>query len=317
LFGLGQHQVQATEALRLKAEYPIEGMHGGNLSGLAFCKGEFWAVSDRDDDQYYRLDSSSTVWKAEAQRITAGKPPAEGLPWNLRLFVRVAEWKRGGTVDLEGITCDEAGNRYLVSEGFAAVLSDPVEGEQAWVKLPANLLIQANRHGLLGHFNSIYEGLAIKPDGKQMWLAAERQRRGILTLFREGEKWVCRGNCVMFAEGGTKPIPPALGKRSPLPVDFSDMVYYHGKLFTLERAAHQLCRRDAQSGRSERCWSFADTLLAPVRHYRQNWGLAEALWIDEQGAWIGLDTGDLARENGDRRPYVLHYAAPADGWSAP
>ena len=317
LLGLGLQQARAAEELRLEAEYPVEGMRGGNLSGLALCKGEFWTVSDRDDDQYYRLDSSGGIWKAEAHPISAGPPPSAGLPWNLRLFVRLAEYKRGGTIDLEGITCDEAGNRYLVSEGYAAVLLDPVQGGQSWLKLPWNLMSQANRHGLLTHFNSIYEGISVSPDGQQIWLAAERQRRGILTLFKQGDKWVCHGSCVMFAEGGTTPIPPALGKRGPLPVDFSDMVYYHGKLFTLERAAHQLCRRSAQSGIAERCWSFAKTLLAPVRHYRQNWGLAEALWIDERGAWIGLDTGDLAREDGDKRPYVLHYAAPAAGWDAP
>ncbi|TWI54226.1 phytase-like protein with esterase activity [Pseudomonas duriflava] len=308
---------QAIDELKLVAEYPVEGMRGGNLSGLAVCQGNFWAVSDRDDDRYYRLHSEGPIWKAEAHAITALSPPESHLPWNQRVFVRIAEGRRGGSLDLEGITCDRAGNRYLVSEGFAAVLQDPVQGKQSWIKWPDQLMSEANRRGLLTQFNSLYEGLTVSPDGQELWLAAERQRRGLLTLFKQGDGWVCQKQCVIFAEGGTKPIPPALGKRGPLPVDFSDIAYYQGKLFTLERAAHQVCRRDPKSGRSERCWSFAATLLAPTRHYKQNWGLAEALWIDERGAWIGLDTGDLARADGDTRSYVLHYATPTGGWVLP
>ena len=33
-------------------------MRGGNLSGLALCGNALWTVSDRDDDQIYRLDIS-------------------------------------------------------------------------------------------------------------------------------------------------------------------------------------------------------------------------------------------------------------------
>jgi hypothetical protein len=36
--------------LKLSAEHPVDGMRGGNLSGLAVCGG-LWAVSDRDDDR--------------------------------------------------------------------------------------------------------------------------------------------------------------------------------------------------------------------------------------------------------------------------
>ena len=52
--------------LALQSEHPVEGMRGGNLSGLAVCAGELWAVSDRDDDQIYRLDTHEPLWHAEA-----------------------------------------------------------------------------------------------------------------------------------------------------------------------------------------------------------------------------------------------------------
>ncbi len=41
--------------LKLVSEHPVDGMRGGNLSGLALCGGELWTVSDRDDDLLYRL----------------------------------------------------------------------------------------------------------------------------------------------------------------------------------------------------------------------------------------------------------------------
>ena len=42
--------------LKLLAEHPVEGLQGGNLSGLAWCGDALLAVSDRDDDRLYRLD---------------------------------------------------------------------------------------------------------------------------------------------------------------------------------------------------------------------------------------------------------------------
>jgi len=57
--------------LKFVAEYPVEGMRGGNLSGLALCKGELWTVSDRDDDLIYRLNTQAPVWQAESVPVAA------------------------------------------------------------------------------------------------------------------------------------------------------------------------------------------------------------------------------------------------------
>ncbi|RXT95201.1 DNA topoisomerase IV, partial [Pseudomonas syringae] len=37
------------EALKLQSEHSVDDMAGGNLSRLAVCTGQLWAVSDRDD----------------------------------------------------------------------------------------------------------------------------------------------------------------------------------------------------------------------------------------------------------------------------
>lgn len=44
--------------------------------------------------------------------------------------------------------------------------------------------------------------------------------------------------------------------------------------------------------------------------------MAEALALDAQGAWIGIDNGNHVRADGERRPIVWRFAAPAGGWGA-
>ena len=43
--------------------------------------------------------------------------------------------------------------------------------------------------------------------------------------------------------------------------------------------------------------------------------MAEALWIDNDGAWIGVDNGSQARADGEARPIVWRFKAPQGGWS--
>jgi hypothetical protein len=103
-------------------------MRGGNLSGLAMCGNELWTVSDRDDDQIYRLDIADQVWQAETVHIDVPPVPETGLPWGLRSRNWAASFVRGGDLDFEGISCDRAGNRYIVSEGHAACCKCPSAG---------------------------------------------------------------------------------------------------------------------------------------------------------------------------------------------
>ena len=91
-------------SLRLVSEHAIEGMRGGNLSGLALCGKDLWAVSDRDDDQIYRLDTQAGVWHAQAVGIGVPPVPDSGLPWGLRSRTWAASFVRGGDLDFEGIT---------------------------------------------------------------------------------------------------------------------------------------------------------------------------------------------------------------------
>ena len=301
--------------LALQSEHPVEGMRGANLSGLALCLGELWAVSDRDDDQIYRLDQHSAEWHAEALTIDLPPPPESGLPWGVRMMSKAVSPLRGGDLDFEGISCDDAGNRFVVSEAHAAVLQIPQMGAPAWLKIDAALVRQARASGMLLHFNALFEGIAVNPQGNQIWLAAERERRGLLTIRKKQSVWACEGGCVLMSEGGLEQPPPQL-KVKAQQKDFADLALFEGKLFTLERMAYRICRRTPSTGEVERCWSFANDALTAGRLYKSAYGNTEALSLDAKGAWIGVDNGNHVRADGEKRPVVWRFAAPQGGWSA-
>jgi hypothetical protein len=302
------------EQLRLISEHPVDGMLGGNLSGLASCGGQLWTVSDRDDALLYSLDTTQTVWKAEANAIVVPPVPDSGLPANLRSLAKLASLVRGGSLDFEGVSCDAAGNRYLVSEAYAAVLKVPVDGAPVWLELPSEMVAQARAKGLLQHFNALFEGLAVSPAGDRLWLAAERDLRGLLVISNEQGTWRCKGSCVLRIEPGKDVLPPQVGGKN-VSRDFSDLSLFNGKLFSLDRSAYRICRRTLETGQNERCWSFAGEALKPSRLYDQAYGLTEALVVDETGAWVGTDNNFGERADGEKRPVVWRFAAPRGGWS--
>ncbi len=310
----------AVSELSLLTEQVVEGMPTGNLSGLAWCGSALWALSDRDDDRLYKLSDTPGVLQAQAEVFVAPLVPPSGLPWGQRVRNDLSGIWRGGDLDFEGLSCDAAGNRYLVSEAHVAVLQIPVQGQPNWLRLPAKLLRQARAHGLLWQFNGLFEGLAVDPAGKRLWLAAERENRGLVALQQESGRWICQGSCVLFSDSAKMHAPAQLGGEL-LPKDFSDVVFFNDKLFTLERLAHQICRRNPHDGSVEHCWSFAAVALTDARRYDLSYGVAEALWVDADGAWVGVDNGDMSppgghvRGDGKTRPIVWRFSAPAGGWA--
>ena len=302
------------EELTLVSEHPVDGMVGGNLSGLAVCGGQLWTVSDRDDDVLYSLNIAATVWQAQANALQIPPVPESYLPGTLQSMAKVSALVRGGSLDFEGVTCDAAGNRYLVSEAFALVLKVPAQGAPVWLDLPAAVVEQARAKGMLQHFNGIFEGIAINPAGDRLWLAAEREQRGLLAVSRVNDTWLCKGSCVLRTEPGKDVLPTQVGGKT-VSRDFSDLSLFDGKLYALERSAYRICRRTLETGQTERCWSFAREALRPDRLYSQRYGLTEALVVDATGAWVGTDNNFGERADGEKRPVVWRFAAPKGGWS--
>jgi hypothetical protein len=314
---------QRAPELQLLQAGPVEGMQRGNLSGLARCGEGVLAVSDRQDTHLYLLSGQDGFWQARTQAFTL----PEARPTHLPLTLQAGSWLRslrGQALDFEGISCDAAGNRYLLSESLLSVLLVPRadEGEAApsarWLNLDQAVYAEGAERGLWQRVNALGEGIAVAPDGNTLWLAAERQARGLVKVERQrDDDWRCPvAGCVLLAERRylpAEPFGPGILAGGMLPLDFSALSYWKGRLWTLERNEHQICRRHPESGQRERCWSFAGTLLSAPHHYPDApYGLAEALMLDEHGIFIGLDNNARRRPDGDVRPWIFHFALPAD-----
>lgn len=322
LFALTAHAADSAPAsttpeLQLLHEYPVDGLPAGNLSGLTRCAGEWLTLSDHDDAHLYRLQPGEHDWQATAEAFSAPPAPVSSLPWGLRVRTWAVNLLRGGDLDFEDITCDATGNRYLVSEANAAVLHIPLVGQPDWLRLPPGLIRQARASGMLLHHNALLEGIAIEPNGGRLWLAAERERRGLLVLHGQNGSWSCTGGCVLLAQAGRERSPLEPDNAQTYPRDFSSLTFHDGKLFSLQRLEHRLCRRNPNTGAEEKCWSFAATAQEPARRYPEPYGAAEALWLDQDGAWLGQDNNGATRADGEQRPLLWHFAVPAGGWSAP
>ena len=163
--------------LELLAEHPIEGMAAGNLSGLTRCGEEWLAVSDREDDRFYRLRPGDGAWQAEAETFDAPPVPPSALPWGLRMRTWTANLLRGGELDFESISCDEKGNRYLLSEAHTALLQVGPSGIAEWLALPEGLVRQARASGMLLRHNALLEGLVVDPAGERLWLKKKKNKK--------------------------------------------------------------------------------------------------------------------------------------------
>ena len=306
--------------LQLESALPLDGMPRGNLSALQRCDGRLLAVSDREDSSLFVLQRAEDSYQAEVEAFLL---PAQA-PSMLPVQLLAGAWLRGlsgPALDFEGLACDSEGNRYLVSESQLGVLRLPPSAEQAvtgeWLTLDATVYTEGEARGLWQQINALAEGIAVDAEAGSLWLAAQRQARGLIKLQRQGDEWKCPlAGCVLLAERRflpTEPFGPGILNREVMPVDFSDLVFWQGRLWTLERNAHQVCRRNPLSGKRERCWSFAQSVLVEPYFYPDApFGLAEALLISDDGIIIGLDNNGRARPDGDKRPWLFHFALPDD-----
>ncbi|WP_426415832.1 hypothetical protein [Aestuariirhabdus sp. LZHN29] len=264
------------------------------LSGLAFCDGELLTISDRHNNQLYRLQLETERGLAHAmdwRSIQAPPSSDQGVwGWAISLF-------SGRRLDWEGLAC-QGETLYLLSEQLSDVLLSS-RNETRWLKFP-----QLSVGGMLRHTNAGLEGIALHEEG--VLLAAERDARGLLLLVPDGDRWTLQRQ-----QTPLPPLPP-IADRNP---DFSGLWYESPWLYTLERNLFRICRRDS-GFQQQRCWSYADTELSPARSYRSEFGVAEGIAADETRIYLITDNNNkaLLAAPHDRRPQLWIFAKP-DDWS--
>ena len=301
-----------SENLHLLSEKPVDGMDLGNLSGIAVCRQHWWAISDKDDRHIYLLKEKANRFIASV--IPLPHIPALKQPLGKKLFSLLL----ANHLDFEDISCDQAGTIYLVSELNHHVLTVNSSLTRAqWLDMPLRLWQEVNRAHLLQQVNAGFEGLSVDPTGQQLWLFAERSHRGIVQLKKVNSQWICPNQkCVILSENYLANAPAILNAPASA-IDFGSGMYFADRLFTLERLTHQVCRRNALSAAVEKCWSFANSVLADsgMRYGLYPFGQAEAMWMDEKNLWIGIDNNQMARnKDAEKRPLIYHFQAPSTGW---
>ncbi|GAB2517583.1 hypothetical protein [Microbulbifer agarilyticus] len=301
LAGSGAHANGApVQPAKLLGTWWIDGSEGLDISGLSFCDGELLAVADKSSEGIYRLPiqagSERVELKSKARFARPDLPDDQPVPLKVRALHYASTPL---SMDFEGITCDASGV-YLLSERHNRIAQLDTAAERArW--LSPRWSESARERGYLQIFNAESEGLV--KAGEDFWVALEREPRGLLRLGRDE---------VVGEDFRSLPEVAGLDFRGRAE-DVTALAYFDGGLFTLERNAFAVCRRELTSLRAEWCVHYRDIEEAPKYVYQDTrFGKGEGLAINQQGIFVVLDNNGDARvaDAEDRRGLLIQLAMP-------
>jgi hypothetical protein len=272
--------------LKLFRVLPVEGPENCQPSGLTIRSDTLFTVSDKHDSAIYRVELSDTA-AVLIPYLTFQIPDTASKTW----------------FDFEGITHDDSGNFYIVSESRFRILRVSASREIAWIT--PNLKPYGENKELFQVFNAYLEGITWLGDNRFI-LAAEREPRGLLEVeFGNPNVSV---SAYKFDE-----VKFPFGKgRSP---DFADLFWYKDTLYALERNAFVVSQLTKENGlyRQEQGWSYGHIEHDENWLYRDTtYGLAEGLCMDDKFIYIVLDNNGDARRNNprDTRPQLFVLQRP-------
>ncbi len=296
-----------SESLSLLQALPLEVMEGSAVSGLqpsglAWCNGQLLMVSDRHNRQLFRLLIEDDRVRVEPwlELGDIPQPDLSDYDFGSRWWSRISR-----RYDWEGLSCDNQGRLYLLSETLAQVLIREADGRLHWSGSAS--FTDGHRAGLFQHSNAFAEGLAVA-DGRLV-IAAERQPRGLVVMEADSAAttpgWQVAGTYYLSGF-------PSLIR----PVDFSGLWLEGDSLYTLERNHFQLCRRTLKAlsnRRPQRCWTYRHVEENPAWAWQdRRFGKAEGLARDAEHLYLVLDNNGGGRHNNadDRRPLLFIFRLP-------
>ncbi|GAB4373889.1 MAG: hypothetical protein Kow0042_18080 [Calditrichia bacterium] len=255
-------------------------------SGLTIRNDTLLTISDKDD--------STIFW------IELGEKEAFLHPF---LRFRLPE-SISIPADFEGITLDEEGTIYLISESLFRILKVRTDGSPAeWIT--PSLKPWGQREGLFRKRNANLEGITWI-GGNQFILCQEREPRGMLTVRIESD--AVRVKAFQLDES----IFPFPKGRKP---DFAGLYWFQQNLYVLERNPSIVARLvEADSGFVEKNgWSYGHVESRDSLRYTDiRYGLAEGLAMDKNFVYIVLDNNGDARyidpDNRRAQLFVFHWS---------
>lgn len=272
--------------LKLFRVLPVEGPENCQPSGLTIRSDTLFTVSDKHDSAIYRVELLDTA-AVLIPYLTFQIPDTASRTW----------------FDFEGITHDNSGNFYIVSESRFRILQVSAGGEIAWIT--PDLKPYGEAKGLFQVFNASLEGIAWIGDN-HFTLTAERQPRGLL------EVEIGNPNVSVNVHKFDAVKFPFSKGRSP---DFADLFWYQDTLYALERNAFVVSQLINENGqyRQGKGWFYEHIENDPRFLYADTtYGLAEGLCMDDRYIYIALDNnGDARRTNPkDTRPLLFILERP-------
>ncbi len=270
--------------LELIKALPVDGIEP---SGLVYHNGELYTVSDKQKEYVFRLAIKDGEMLME--------PHLEFDPTPLQTMKYI---------DYEGITVDENGDFYIVSETHCQIMKINAETQEAaWLTPSLKEMGQAN--GFFQERNANFEGLTYL--GNHTFIAcAERQPRGLFIINASTEPADVR-----MVNGNSTRLDIA-AHRTP---DFSGLHYEDGTLYALLRGASAVCEVEYETGKfaEKECWSYAATETDSAYAYSYTkYGLAEGLAMDDDHIYIIFDNNKDSRQNNpdDHRPQLFIFKRP-------
>jgi len=308
------------EPMEFTGAYAVNGVAGLEPSGLVYCHEKLLFVSDNHDHSVFELvineasgEARASVFElvineasGEARAKTyiqiddIPNPPKQDFPIILSVTRFFAELLGlSGGFDWEGVTCGDTGEIYLASEYYFSVLKIEINGGKTigtW--LGHDLYKAGAEHGLFQSHNAYFEGVAYHKG--QIYLAAEREPRGVLRLSNQGEASV-------YVQSGPHFSPRGLA------FDFTGLEIKNNKLITLERNDYLICERSVATYEAVTCWSFEFVGNSEEWGYQKDiYGLAEGLAIVDDTVWIIVDNNESPRKSDkhDSRPLIMAFRYP-------
>lgn len=291
LFGQEGFALDRATPLTLIRALPVDGPEDNQPSGLALFEDTLYAVSDKHGDTIYRIELM------EDRAVFVPHLRFDALP--LDPPVR--------RLDFEGITHDEEGNFYLVSETAFRILRVPADGGGAQWITPI-LRPSGEAAGLFQTRGANLEGVMRLGPGAFL-VCAERQPRGLIEVNLHTDPPTIRA----FNYDQTRLAFPA--GRAPT---FSGLFREGEDLYVVERNAEAIVRfgYGGEHLVEREVWSYGHIANRPdLRYSDMRYGVGEGLCMDRERVYLILDNnGDYrASMPEDRRPLLLIMKRPAKG----
>lgn len=271
-----------------------------DLSGLTYCNGSLLAVADNIDEGIFKIDIDRHSAKISPflSLSVINKPVVDyNLFHSIEYFVSKLIY--GYRFDWEGIACTRH-EILLASESDASILVFSLNGKHIDT---IGLYSDARNAGYFNDYNAFIEGVAYY--NGTIFGAMERGPRGVLSIKNS-------------AKGRTHALSHSLPNNKELEyiknsIDVSDLEVFNGYLYTLERGASAICKRDFERFQSISCYSYKQVEHAVNTSYLSTeFGIGEGLAVNDSKIYVAFDNNGEGRkiEPDDTRPLLIEFARP-------